>query len=935
MALVVTFTGRTPIPTPGAGTGYTIWSYRIDASGSGELPPGQRIALGLPSEVDVRNPDLYPGVPQLAGTFLQRDPTSSRQYVGRFITASGSQNVSFVAPTTESTREMFLVKALSGQAWASLPFAANLGGTPGLVQTLTGPVLGPPVFNGRPVTDFTGTLPYASELFGIYQPLAGLIGAQNTLRAAGSADYEMAGLTRERFSADAARTLDDEALAELAGRFEAAAAQGVLSPVGLMNLFRQYFFEFDTFLGAPAGHLWISPGGTVEVVEASTRRTLVEKTAEVSDETSRKAEESLTEQDDVADAVKEENANDTKLGVSATGGVNAPIYHADASATFSTQNTVKSSSEQTHKQTRTRSSKVSSEIKRNFKTTFKTVAETTDTSSRRYVVQNTSTEMVNYELRRKMRKVGVQLQHIGTRLSWQLYFDNPGRNLGLGDMVDVVAAPDLTSLKLPDKHAYPPEQKVTYALSLPFKVIQGDDEADETYTPEQGRPDHGFHHDPTPGTQNDIIEFRFEFPLPPPPPGFELIKLAGIDFHGAQVQFTTTPSDVGMDPNPDPAKNSFTLQLTYANFQTRKSLPFDASFIYAPTNMTTTAIDKANADAQAAYTKQVTQLQHEAFGNAVRERLKRVSSMRPRPTEDLRSEERHTIFAQLIGRLGLGIDKHLGSELLQQYFDVDEMLYFVASDFWRPRTSVPPKPPEPAVPPPDKDSLGRYPVPPPPWASDSPTVGAAPTHLQGETVASWYSQTDANYYTPDPPPPQDPPPNPPEPPPPPPKPVPEWRVNYLITEETQPAPLGSSLGWLIQIDSDERRNEFLNAAWAKAVLPVRPGHEVAALNFLSKYEGQAALGLDYTFQDGDPEEYRGKKVGEVLQLVAANLEKTNKNFANSVATEEVFETGFDPLADGFRPADPYQIFDQWVEILPTDQVAAVQVRYDPKTGQQL
>ncbi|MEH0628559.1 hypothetical protein [Streptomyces stelliscabiei] len=57
----------------------------------------------------------------------------------------------------------------------------------------------------------------------------------------------------------------------------------------------------------------------MELVETNTRRTLVEKTAEQSEETSRKVEESLSEQEDVADAVKESNANDTKLGVSATG----------------------------------------------------------------------------------------------------------------------------------------------------------------------------------------------------------------------------------------------------------------------------------------------------------------------------------------------------------------------------------------------------------------------------------------------------------------------------------------------------------------------------------------------------------------------------------------------------------------------------------------
>ena len=95
---------------------------------------------------------------------------------------------------------------------------------------------------------------------------------------------------------------------------------------------------------------------------------------------------------------------------------------------FNNESTTKKSSEITHKHTRNQSSKVSSEIHRNFKTTFKTVSETTDVTSRRYVVQNTTANLVNYELRRKMRKVGVQVQHIGTRLSWQVYLGCPGKN---------------------------------------------------------------------------------------------------------------------------------------------------------------------------------------------------------------------------------------------------------------------------------------------------------------------------------------------------------------------------------------------------------------------------------------------------------------------------------------------------------------------------
>lgn len=45
-----------------------------------------------------------------------------------------------------------------------------------------------------------------------------------------------------------------------------------------------------------------------------------------------------------------------------------------------------------------------------------------------------------------------------------------------------------------------------------------------------------------------------------------------------------------------------------------------------------------------------------------------------------------------------------------------------------------------------------------------------------------------------------------------------WRPRYVkndegyaITDESDPAPFGKSLGWLMQLDGDRRRNEFLNA----------------------------------------------------------------------------------------------------------------------------
>ena len=91
---------------------------------------------------------------------------------------------------------------------------------------------------------------------------------------------------------------------------------------------------------------------------------------------------------------------------------------------------------------REQSNKLSSEIRKNYKSTFKTVTETTDISSKRMVLNNTTEKLVNYELRRKMRQVAVQVQDVGTYLCWQTFVDRPGNALGLSNLVHIAQKPD-------------------------------------------------------------------------------------------------------------------------------------------------------------------------------------------------------------------------------------------------------------------------------------------------------------------------------------------------------------------------------------------------------------------------------------------------------------------------------------------------------------
>ena len=60
-------------------------------------------------------------------------------------------------------------------------------------------------------------------------------------------------------------------------------------------------------------------------------------------------------------------------------------------------------------------------------------------------------------------------------------------------------------------------------------------------------------------------------------------------------------------------------------------------------------------------------------------------------------------------------------------------------------------------------------------------------------------------------------------------------------------------GWLLQLDGDAHRNAFLNSPWVKAVLPIRPGREAAALNWLKQAHVEGAEDLDAAYGGTEPE----------------------------------------------------------------------------------
>lgn len=680
-----------------------------------------------------------------------------------------------------------------------------------------------------------------------------------------------------------------------------------LSPLGIVHLFRQYFFELDTFLGTPTGHIWLSPGCTVELIEVSTRRVLTEKTIEQSIETTQKVEKSTTDQEEISKAVKEDNKTDLKLGATLTVNQSWGTGNATATGSLNMDRTQSTARETTHKRMREQSEKLTSEIKQNYKSTFKTITEVTDTSSKRYVITNPTAELINYELRRKMRQVGVQVQDIGSYLCWQTFVDKPGKQIGLANLIHMAKPADLVDVPVLSDIPIPNDKKVEFSGPLTFNPVKFNQVANKDHFLPIGT-----------------------IPLPAAPEGYVISDIGGLvevfqlsgegEGFGGVWDFRGRLNSTGIEVGPyiPPTGTSWNKIINFVVGGVLNFTPDDKTRkdIAEANNKQVTDKTKANND-----NKRKTE---EAFLKAAKERIELASNINTRKYEDLREEERIIIYRELIGALmsdtfynlpeSIANDqtRHTISELINSIFDIDKMLYFVAPEWWKPRKH---------------QNVSAF--------QHSPLGRNKPLTLGGKTVSSNYSINWPDFD--------------------------DRQDNYYITEKSNYAKMGSSLGWLLQLDGDDMRNAFLNAPWVKAVIPIRPGKELEASNWLQQMGIEGTDGLDNLYHASEEELDKIRAALNILDVtiadaikflcaeVAAKYEESLKvgkypkdeinddNRVSATPIDKVYEHGFYPLKGGFKAvtSEGYEVFDQWIEVLPTDQVVPVVVKYDPKTGRQI
>ncbi len=524
----------------------------------------------------------------------------------------------------------------------------------------------------------------------------------------------------------------------------------ILSPIGVMHLYRQLYFDAGAALGPLEQVFAVAPAEVLELLVETSHRMTSERVEQFGAETTLENQLEQTNTDEISDQVQSTITRDMSVGISAHAEGNAGVYSGGGSIDLSLGLSSEQSRTSIRNRLRTTTRRSSETIRKTYSLTVRNVAEIAERSVVRRVIRNESTAPINYGLRRVLRKVRIKVQSLGPRLVWQLYVSRPGGGLADGRLVMFREADPVVTPGLPP--------------TAPPRPEGGVESGSQTVAIETG---------PEP----DIVTIAI-----PKDPDREITALVmdSIVDASPEGKEPTAPALLPQQyPRHDTAEKwIFTFAIARGD-ASRATVNY--SFHWEPSDKVMTAWQVQVDAARAAYDAVKLEEQFE--------RAKRIitakSKISPRPSADLRGEERYEILNRLISEAFQtdpreGFPGPVEIELFHRYFDINAMFYYVHPSWWRPRYQL---------------------------ARDS----------------------------------------------------------YELTDESEPAKFGKSLGWLIQLDGDRRRNEFLNSPWVRTCLPIRPGLESAAIRWMADhFEGRRGFNTA-------PDSPLGKMLADIEAQRAAEL----------------------------------------------------------------
>jgi hypothetical protein len=550
-----------------------------------------------------------------------------------------------------------------------------------------------------------------------------------------------------------------------------------LSPLGIAHFFRQLYFDAGAGVGPIEQVIAVAPKEQLEIIERRARRRTVETIEQHGLETTSESQREESVSDEISEHVQSSISRDVSVGVSAHAEGSVGVYSGGASMTADLAISTEQARELTKRRLHSQTLRTSEISRRTFTITVKSQESLSEEVDVRRRVKNDGDVPVNYALRRVMRKVRVKLQSMGPRLVWQLYVCAPGRNLSKGRLVmfreaDPMSTPDL-----------PPD--------APPRPVGVDEGGTQTLSAIGGK-----------------VVLRFP-------------KYSDRDLSSVIATEVMDAAPEGKDPDPpgaldggvlDTAANppTFTLRVDPGSAD-RIMVNYTAH--YEPSASAIAAWQEKLEQARAAFEAQRLEEQFERSKRMINAK----SRVLPRPSADLRDEERYEIFRRMIEEgFGTGTEgpAPVEIELFHRYFELSGTFYYVHPSWWRPRLM----------------SAGQ---------------------------------------------------------------------DYEITDESLPKPFGASLGWVLQLDGDRRRNEFLNSPWVRVCIPVRPGLERSACGWLAEHvEGKKGF-------DTSPTKPAGKLLQQLEERrTAEQLAQPGPDFVTLTG-----ETAPRPARETWPVIDEFEILE--------------------------
>ncbi|MEZ0031258.1 hypothetical protein ABIF68_001628 [Bradyrhizobium japonicum] len=589
-----------------------------------------------------------------------------------------------------------------------------------------------------------------------------------------------------------------------------------LSPIGIAHFYRQLYFYVKEGVGPIEQAFTVAPLETLEVVYESVRRQIYEEIVELGSETVSETAEETKNLDEVSDKVAQIVQRDTAAAMSASSTFSASggigVWNSSASATISAQSNVAASRQRSTefatKRLKETTRRASERITKTFTVKTRDVTDVTTTNLTRRTIKNESNTPVSYGLRRVFSRIKVKVQDLGPYLVWQLYLRNPGEGLARSQFVHFRESQPVTDpIQAPAIRPRPTGGTDTGSTSAELKWDQTRSTYFVTIVVQTG-PD------------RKVTAVSID-------------SLNDLEDLGKDDLAPSAKNDVQWAQTFDAATNQFTANIGILEGNSA-SVQVNFTYTYDPSDAVMQAWEAERLAAEAQFAKAEAAAREKALQEEFdrqKAQLTERSKIRPRPTNDLRQEERYEVMNRMISHLFARIQNRavpspLEIETFHRYFDLAGMFIYNHPSWWRPRYSS------------VRTGFGRPP--------------------------------------------------------------------YEITADSEPAKLGSSLGWLIQLDGDDRRNEFINSPWCRVCIPMRPNREKEAIAWLAKHvEGEIGY---------DPKAEPLKGLLDEIEKLRRDQQSLGINGPEYVTVDSGVGAPPGPL----KPENLYPIVDEFEVTVPTE-----------------